>query len=108
LILAWGAFRWIQVVSGRQAWHLLPVPAMLAYGWVFHAGFGNFYLSLGLLLLGAGLGLYGSPSGGSASDFCAGVAGPLSAGAMGALRAGFCFPGATHAGGKRAGFWPAG
>ena len=43
-----GAFRWIHGVSGRQPWHLLPALAMLAYGWVFHSGFSNFYLSLGL------------------------------------------------------------
>src|SRR5436305_2611044 len=41
LTLVWGAFRWIQVVAGRPPWHLLPALAMLAYGWVFHAGFCN-------------------------------------------------------------------
>jgi len=44
----WGAFRWLQAVSGRRPWHLFPALAMLAYGWVFHSGFFNFYLSLGL------------------------------------------------------------
>lgn len=48
LILVWGAFRWIQVASGRKAWSLLPALSVLAYGWVFHSGFCNFYLSLGL------------------------------------------------------------
>src|SRR5437899_4662910 len=48
LVFVWGAFRFITVVSGRQAWHLIPCIAMLAYGWVFHMGFFNFYLSLGL------------------------------------------------------------
>jgi hypothetical protein len=43
-----GAFQWIRAASGRQPWHLLPALAMLAYGWVFHSGFSNFYLSLGL------------------------------------------------------------
>ena len=33
---------------GPPPWHLLPCIAMLAYGWVFHMGFFNFYLSLGL------------------------------------------------------------
>ena len=28
--------------------HLMPGVAMLAYGWVFHMGFFNFYLALGL------------------------------------------------------------
>jgi hypothetical protein len=50
LIFVWGAFRFISVVGGRPAWHLLPCIAMLAYGWVFHMGFFNFYLSMGLCL----------------------------------------------------------
>src|ERR1035437_2358501 len=48
LTFVWGAFAFISTVSGRHAWHLMPVIAMLAYGWVFHMGFFNFYLSLGL------------------------------------------------------------
>jgi hypothetical protein len=36
------------VVSGRKPWQMLPCIAILAYGWVFHMGFFNFYLSLGL------------------------------------------------------------
>src|SRR5664279_893587 len=48
LVFVWGAFRFVSVVGGRPAWHLLPCIAMLAYGWVFHMGFFNFYLSLGL------------------------------------------------------------
>jgi hypothetical protein len=37
-----------RVVSGRQPWQILPSIAILAYGWVFHMGFFDFYLSLGL------------------------------------------------------------
>jgi hypothetical protein len=48
LIFIWGAFAFATVVSGRQAWPILPCIAMLAYGWVFHMGFFNFYLGLGL------------------------------------------------------------
>ena len=48
LVFVWGAFRFASVVGGRPAWHLLPCIAMLAYGWVFHMGFFNFYLSMGL------------------------------------------------------------
>ena len=48
LVFVWGAFRFTSVVGGRPAWHLLPCIAMLAYGWVFHMGFFNFYLSMGL------------------------------------------------------------
>src|SRR5262249_28736330 len=34
----------------RRPWFLLPCLAMLTYGWVFHEGFFNFHLSLGLCL----------------------------------------------------------
>jgi hypothetical protein len=47
LIFIWGAFAFAGVVSGRRPWQILPCIAMLAYGWVFHMGFFNFYLSLG-------------------------------------------------------------
>jgi hypothetical protein len=50
LVFIWGAFRFVSVVGGRPAWHLLPCLAMLAYGWVFHMGFFNFYLSMGVCL----------------------------------------------------------
>lgn len=48
LIFIWGAFALVAACSGRKPWHMLPCLAMLAYGWVFHMGFFNFYLSLGL------------------------------------------------------------
>jgi len=60
LIFVWGAFAFVcaakqidyrrQGDSGAESrpWHLLPSIAVLAYGWVFHMGFFNFYLSLGL------------------------------------------------------------
>jgi hypothetical protein len=48
LTFVWGAFGFISTVARRRAWHLLPCIAMFAYGWVFHMGFFNFYLSLGL------------------------------------------------------------
>src|SRR5438552_2737663 len=44
LVFIWGAFRFVSVVAGRTAWHILPCIAMLAYGWVYHMGFFNFYL----------------------------------------------------------------
>jgi hypothetical protein len=49
LVFAWGAFALVSLVARRE-WALLPLIAMLAYGWVFHMGFFNFYLSLGLCL----------------------------------------------------------
>jgi hypothetical protein len=48
LVFVWGAFAFISSVSCRLPWHLLGIVAMLAYGWVFHMGFLNFYLSVGL------------------------------------------------------------
>lgn len=50
LVFVWGAFAFISVLSQRRAWNTLPVVAMLAYGWVYHMGLFNFYLSLGLSL----------------------------------------------------------
>ena len=48
LVFTWGAFAFAGAVAGRRPWHILPWIAMLAYGWVYHMGFFNFYLSLGL------------------------------------------------------------
>jgi hypothetical protein len=48
LIFLWGAFAFAGAVSGRRPWRIMPAIAMLAYGWVYHMGFFNFYLSLGL------------------------------------------------------------
>ena len=48
LVFVWGAFAYVRAVTGRTRWYLMPSIAMLAYGWVFHMGFFNFYLSLGL------------------------------------------------------------
>jgi len=48
LVFISGAFAWARAVSGRMPWQILPSIAILAYGWVFHMGFFNFYLSLGL------------------------------------------------------------
>jgi uncharacterized membrane protein len=48
LVFIWGAFAFISSLSGRRPWSLLPCLAMFAYGYVFHMGFFNFYLSLGL------------------------------------------------------------
>jgi hypothetical protein len=48
LVFVWGAFAFVRAVAGRACWYLMPSIAMLAYGWVFHMGFFNFYLSLGL------------------------------------------------------------
>jgi hypothetical protein len=46
-VFVWGAFAFCRAVSGR-AWPAFPVILAVAYGWVFHMGFFNFYLGLGL------------------------------------------------------------
>jgi hypothetical protein len=48
LILFWGAVAWIRSATGKSAKTLMTCIAMLAYGWVFHNGMFNFYLSTGL------------------------------------------------------------
>jgi hypothetical protein len=55
LTFSWGAFAFVSAASGRKAWSLLPCIAMLAYGWVFHMGFFDFYLGLGLSFWGLAL-----------------------------------------------------
>lgn len=48
LTFIWGAFAFASRASGKRAWSVLPLIIMLAYGWTFHMGFFDFYLSLGL------------------------------------------------------------
>jgi hypothetical protein len=50
LIFFWGAFALIETLSGKRPWYLAAPLTMLAYGWVFHMGFFNFYLAAGLSL----------------------------------------------------------
>jgi hypothetical protein len=61
LVFFWGAFAWLTAVAGRQPRHLTPLLAVLAYGWVFHAGFFNFYWSLGLCFCVMSLAWRGGP-----------------------------------------------
>ena len=51
LTLFWGAFAFVWASAGRKVWSVAPCLAILAYGWTFHMGFCNFYLSTGLSLL---------------------------------------------------------
>jgi hypothetical protein len=50
LIFFWGACAFVFAASRRFPRFLLPVIAMLTYGWTFHAGFFNYFLSIGLSL----------------------------------------------------------
>jgi hypothetical protein len=49
LIFGWGAIRFIFRIAGYH-WWIAPWVAMLAYGFVYHLGLFNFYLSMGLCL----------------------------------------------------------
>jgi hypothetical protein len=55
LIFFWGLFSLMQAASSRPPWFLAPCIAMLTYGYIFHMGFMNYYLSLGLACLGLSL-----------------------------------------------------
>lgn len=50
LVFFWGAFAfvWSNSRARRAPWQMVPCLALLAYGWVYHMGLFNFYLSLGL------------------------------------------------------------
>lgn len=50
LVFFWGAFSLISAASRQNAWGIVPVLGMLAYGWVFHMGLFNFYLGVGFSL----------------------------------------------------------
>jgi hypothetical protein len=50
LMFGWGAVFFIFRVAGTNRWFAAPCVAMLAYGFIFHMGFFNFYLSMGLCL----------------------------------------------------------
>jgi hypothetical protein len=52
LLFFWSVFALIAVATRRPPWLLTPFLAMLAYGYVFHMGFMNYYLSVALACLG--------------------------------------------------------
>jgi hypothetical protein len=55
LIFFWGTFALISAAVRRPPWSLLPCIALVTYGWTFHLGFFNYYLSLGLSFFGLAL-----------------------------------------------------
>lgn len=63
LVFFWGAFAFVAGVARREPWDIAPVLAALSYGWVFHMGFFNFYLSLGLCFWALWLAWSGRPRG---------------------------------------------
>jgi hypothetical protein len=52
LIFFWGAFALVSAASKRAPWFLVPLFGMITYGYTFHMGFFNYYLSLGLAFFG--------------------------------------------------------
>jgi hypothetical protein len=55
MVVFWGAFAFVASVTGRAPWLLTPGLGMVTYGWTFHAGFFNYYLSIGLSLFALAL-----------------------------------------------------
>jgi hypothetical protein len=55
LIFFWGTFALVSAATRRAPWYLCPCIAMFAYGYSFHMGFMNFYLSLGLAFFGTAI-----------------------------------------------------
>jgi hypothetical protein len=51
LLFFWSAFAFIWTLNRRAPWTLVPCLAMLSYGFVFQAGFFNYYISLGIALI---------------------------------------------------------
>jgi len=52
LIFFWGVFAFVSAAGERAPWFLVPVIAMITYGYTFHMGFLNYYLSIGIAFLG--------------------------------------------------------
>ena len=52
LIFFWGAFALVCAAVRRAPWFLVPLLAMISYGWTFELGFFNYYISLGLSFFG--------------------------------------------------------
>jgi hypothetical protein len=48
LAFFWGAFALVSAATQRPPWFLSPLLALVAYGWTFHLGLFNYYLSVGL------------------------------------------------------------
>lgn len=48
LIFFWGSFALVAMATRRAPWFLIPVIAMVTYGWTFEMGFFNYFISLGL------------------------------------------------------------
>ena len=45
LLMFWGIFGMVAAITRRSPWWLMPIFAMLTYGWAFHLGFLNSYVA---------------------------------------------------------------
>jgi len=61
LLFFWSLFALIAIATRRSPWFLTPFLAMLSYGYVFHMGFMNYYLSIALACLGLSVVWSGRP-----------------------------------------------
>ncbi len=52
LLFFWGAFSLVCAATKRAPWYLAPFLALATYGWTFHIGLFNYYLSLGFAFFG--------------------------------------------------------
>jgi hypothetical protein len=52
LIFFWGTVALVAAATRRMPWFVFPCIAMFAYGYSFHMGFLNFYISMGLAFFG--------------------------------------------------------
>lgn len=52
LIFFWGIFALVSAATKNAPWFLIPVIAVITYGYTFHIGFFNYYLSIGLSFIG--------------------------------------------------------
>ena len=55
LIFFWGCFALAAASARRAPWFVVPLLAMVSYGWTFEMGFFNYYISLGLSFLSLAL-----------------------------------------------------
>jgi len=55
LIFFWGSFSLVGAAARRAPWLIVPLIAMVTYGWTFEMGFFNYYISLGLSFFGLAL-----------------------------------------------------
>jgi hypothetical protein len=61
LVFFWGTFALVSAATRRAPLFLLPYVALLTYGWTFHLGFFNYYLSLGLAFFSVAIYWRGRP-----------------------------------------------